>query len=214
MAFCNSCGASLDAGTKFCNKCGAAQSAATTTPAPAAVAPPSDPLAPPAKKSNTLKIVLIIIAVVVGLGIIGVTAVGYMAYRFAKSSHLEEKNGKVKIQSPFGNMETTTDPDEAAKNIGVDLYPGAQMSRNGSATVTIGGMHTTSAVMETSDEPAKVAEFYREKLPNIKYSTAQGDHYSMASGDRDDMISINIQGQGDGKTMIQISRVTKAASTN
>jgi len=211
MAFCNSCGATLDAGTKFCNKCGAAAPAASApaaTPAPATGAPAQG------GGSSAVKIILIIVAVIVGLGIITAGIGAYFvhrAYEKVKASHIEEKNGKVKIESPYGNLETSTDPSEAAKNIGVDLYPGAEVSKNGSATMTIGGMHTATAVLETSDSPDKVAAFYKSKLPNTTYSSNQGDHYSMMAGSKDDMTTINIEGQGD-KTVIQISRVTKATN--
>lgn len=210
MAFCNSCGATLDGGTKFCNKCGAAVSAtsapAAASPAPAATAAPTQ-----GGGGSAVKIILIIVAVVVGLGIIGIAAVSYIGYRVAKSAHVTQKNGQVKVESPFGNIETSTDPSEAAKNLGVDLYPGAEVSKDGSATMTIAGMHTATAVLETSDSPDKVAAFYKSKFPNTAYSSSQGDHYSMMSGTKDDMTTINIENRGD-KTVIQISRVTKAGS--
>jgi len=212
MAFCNSCGATLDAGTKFCNKCGAGVPAASV---PAASTPA--PTGTPAQGggSSAVKIILIVVAVIVGLGLLTAGIGAYFVHRaYVKvrdNAHIEEKNGKVKIESPFGNLETSTDPSEAAKNIGVDLYPGAEVSKDGSATMTIGGMHTATAVLETSDSPEKVAAFYKSKLPNTTYSSNQGDHYSMMVGSKDDMTTINIENRGD-KTVIQISRVTKASS--
>jgi hypothetical protein len=157
---------------------------------------------------SAVKIILIIVAVVVGLGIIGIAAVSYIGYRVAKSAHISQKNGQVKIESPIGNIETSSDPGDAAKNIGVDLYPGAEVAKDGTATMTIGGMHTATAVLETSDSPDKVAAFYKSKLPSTAYSSNQGDHYSMMSGDKDDMTTINIENRGD-KTVIQISHVTR-----
>lgn len=209
MAFCNSCGATLDGGTKFCNKCGAA--------VPAASAPAVTTSAPaPAQGggSSAVKIILIVIAVIVGLGIITAGIGAYFvhrAYERVKESRIEQKDGKVKIESPFGNIETSADPGEAAKNVGVDIYPGAEVSKDGTATMTIAGMHTATAVLETSDSPQKVAEFYKSKFPSTAYSSNQGDHYSMMSGSKDDMTTVNIESRGD-KTVIQISRVTKAGS--
>src|SRR5919198_1815628 len=102
MAFCNSCGATLDAGTKFCNKCGTAVPAAS---APAASTPAATTT--PAQGgggSNVLKIVLIVVAVLGGLGIIGAVTTTYIAHRayvkFKENAHIEEKNGKVKVESP------------------------------------------------------------------------------------------------------------------
>jgi hypothetical protein len=212
MAFCNSCGATLDAGTKFCNKCGAAVPAASApaaVPAPGATGTPAQ-----GGGGSALKIILIVIAVIVGLGIITAGVGAYFVHRAyvkVRDSHIEQKDGKVKIESPFGNIETSTDSSEAAKNIGVDLYPGAEVTKDGTATMTIAGMHTATAVLETSDSPDKVAAFYKSKLPNTTYSSNQGDHYSMMAGSKDDMTTINIENRGD-KTVIQISRVTKAGS--
>jgi len=211
MAFCNSCGATLDAGTKFCSKCGAAVPAAS---APAASAPATTGAPTQGGGGSAVKIILIVVAVVVGLGMITAGIGAYFVHRAyvkVKQSHIEEKDGKVKIESPFGNLETSTDPGEAAKNVGVDLYPGAEVSKDGTATMTIGGMHTATAVLETSDSPDKVAAFYKSKLPHSAYSSNQGDHYSMMSGDKDDMTTLNIESRGD-KTIIQISRVTKASN--
>ena len=136
MAFCNSCGATLDAGTKFCNKCGAAVPAASApaTPAPAAAGAPAQ-----GGGGSALKIILIIVAVVVGLGIIGIGVGGYLIHRAIGKvkEHVVEKDGKVKVESPFGNIETSSDPSDAAKNIGVDLYPGAEVSKDGSAKLQL-----------------------------------------------------------------------------
>jgi hypothetical protein len=214
MAFCNSCGATLDAGTKFCNKCGAVVPAASVpaVSTPAAAATPAQ-----GGGSNAVKIILIVVAVIVGLGLVTAGLGAYFVHRayvrVRDSAHIEEKNGKVKVESPFGNIETSTDPNEAARNIGVDIYPGAEVSKNGSASMTIGGMHTSSAVLETDDSPDKVAAFYKSKLPSSAYSSNQGDHYSMMAGDKDNMTTINIAGR-DGKTVIEISRVTKASGSN
>ncbi len=201
MAFCSSCGAALDAGTKFCNKCGKAQSA------DAAAAPG----APPKQGSSAVKIILIIVAVIVCLGMIGIGTVSYIGYRIAKSAQVG-RNGQVKIDSPFGKMEANSDPAEAAKNLGVDLYPGAEIQKNGSVSMTIMGTHTNTAVLQTSDSASQVAEFYRSKLPNANFS-GQGDMYSLYSGDKDrnDMTTVTIQGQGN-VTKIQITRISKASN--
>ena len=214
MAFCNSCGATLDAGTKFCNKCGAGVPAASV---PAAVTPAAAGTPAQGGGGSAVKIILIVVAVIVGLGLITAGVGAYLVHRaYVKvrdSAHIEEKNGKVKVESPFGNIETSTDPSEAARNIGVDVYPGAEVQKNGSASMTIAGMHTSSAIFETDDAPDKVAAFYKSKLPSSAYSSNQGDHYSMMSGDKENMTTINIASRGD-KTVIEISRVTKASGSN
>jgi len=70
--FCSKCGAQLSPDTQFCNACG------TPAAAPVLVAAAAPPAAAPSQSGGSaLKIILIILAVVVGLGILGMGAVGY-----------------------------------------------------------------------------------------------------------------------------------------
>src|SRR5215813_13651990 len=139
MAFCNSCGATLAQGTRFCNKCGAPQLA--SSPAPAAPGTPSPVMTPvPAPPPSTggcsaLKIILIVIGVVVVLGILGVASIGFFAYRVAKSAHVTQKGDQVKVESPLGSF-STNDPEETAKELNLDIYPGAEVQKNGTVTAT------------------------------------------------------------------------------
>src|SRR5437660_10704250 len=122
MAFCNSCGATLNPGTQFCNKCGAA--VATAPGATSAARPPIPAPPAPTGGSSALKIILIVVAVIVVIGILGMVTVGVIGYRIAKSSHVTQDGDHVKVQTPFGSVETSKDPDQAAKELGVDIYPG------------------------------------------------------------------------------------------
>jgi len=63
-------------------------------------------------------------------------------------------------------VESTTDPSSVARDLGVDLYPGAHLLKGNAENVSIAGMHATSAQFETDHPPDKVAEFYKAKLPN------------------------------------------------
>jgi hypothetical protein len=208
MAFCNSCGATLDAGTKFCNKCGAAVVAPVAPVAPAAAG------APAKQGSSALKILLIVVAVMVGLGILGAGAVGFLAYKFAKSSRIEQKEGKVSIKSPILNMESSDDPEQIVRDLGLAVYPGARPVKQGSASVTIAGMNTVTAVLESDDPASQVADFYREQLPDANVSSGEGNHYTIVkANDKDkEWTTVNIQGNDDGKTHIQISRVRKGGA--
>jgi flagellar basal body-associated protein FliL len=203
MAFCNSCGATLDAGAKFCNKCG------TTQPtAPAASTTPVATTSAGAPKSNSaLKIILIVVAVIVGLGILGVGAVSFVAYRIASHTRVRNQDGNVRVETPFGTVQSSTDPDEAARNLGIDVYPGAQVVKGSSSNMNMGNMHTASAEFESSDPVSSVAEFYKSKLPGANVISSTGDHYSIISTEKKNMLTINIEPR-DGKTRIQIARVS------
>ena len=114
MAFCNSCGATLDSGAKFCNKCGTTQpGAAAASVTPAGAAPASTQ-----KSGSALKIILIVVAVIVVLGILAVGTFSFIGYRIAKRSRIHNENGNVRVETPFGSVNTSTDPDEAARNLG------------------------------------------------------------------------------------------------
>ena len=163
MAFCNKCGATLDAGTKFCNKCG-------STVSRPAVLPRRRTLSAPANKggSSALKIILIVVAIIVSIGILGVVTVGIVGYRIAKSSHVSQQGDHVKVETPFGTIETSKDPDQAAKDLGIDVYPGAEVQKNGASSATFGNIHTVTAMFESTDSLDKVCTFYKSKLPAAK----------------------------------------------
>ena len=76
----------------------------------------------------------------------------------------------MSVETPFGSVETTKDPADAARNLGVDLYPGAELMRNGSSTATFGGVHTATISAESSDPVDQVFNFYKAKYTS-KYLT-------------------------------------------
>ena len=222
MAFCNSCGANLAPGAKFCNNCGTTVLASGIVPAatPSAAVGSSGPAAstaPVGQGSSALKIVLIVFAVIVVLGVLGLATLGLIGWRIAKNSHVRQDGDTVKVETPFGTMESSKDPEEAARNLGVDVYPGAQALKEGSASATFGSVHTVTANFETSDSLDKVATFYKSKFPNAMVTTTEENHCTIVSNDSKNLVTINIETEGD-KTKIQISNVTRkpgaASSSN
>jgi len=202
MAFCNSCGANLEAGAKFCNKCGATVAATPGMAAPAA------PVTPTTGGSSALKIILIVVAVIVGIGILGMVTVGIVGYRIAKSAHVSQQGDHVKVDTPFGSVETSKDPEQAAKDLGIDIYPGAEVQKNGASSATFGNIRTVTAMFESSDAPDKICTFYKSKFPAATVSSSQQNHCTIVSNDRKNMVTINIEGEGD-TSKIQITNVTR-----
>ena len=100
------------------------------------------------------------------------------------------------METPFGSVNTSTDPDDAARNLGVDLYPGAEVIKGTTSNMTMGAMHTATADFETSDPVSTVGEFYKSKLPNANVVSTTGDHYAIISTDKKNMLSINIEAEG------------------
>jgi signal peptidase I len=204
MAFCNSCGSSVEAGARFCPKCGAP--AASPAPSSAVPLPP----APPAKSSSALKIILIVVAVVVVVGIIAMGSFAFMVHHIVSRSHVETlQDGSVKVDSPFGTVESTQDPNQAARNVGVDVYPGATLRKNGSASVAFGSIHSATAEFESDDPVASVAAFYGSKYPAANV-TSSGERTTILAGDKGNMTTIVIEPQG-GKTRIHVAKITGKA---
>ncbi len=197
MAFCTSCGAQLDANAQFCVKCGSRQAAGTGGAAPA-------PAPAPASGGNALKIVLIVVAGVILLGVVGsVATMIFVGKRLhdAKVS-VVEKGGEATVITPMGTVHTTKDPAKIAENLGVEIYPGAKAIEGGSEVQTM-GMHTVTGVFETSDPVDKVGDFYHAKYPKGMYTATDRDT-SLIFGSKGSMVTIHIQDEGSGKTKLTI----------
>ena len=214
MAFCNSCGTNLAPGTKFCTKCGAVITGPAASTAPVASSPAISPgPAAPKTGSSAVKIILIVVAVLVVFGILGIATLGIIGMRIARSAHVSKDGNRVKIDTAFGSVDTTKDPQQMAKDLGVEVYPGAQPQANGSASATFGNVHTTSAVFTSSDPVDKVCDFYRLKFPNAMSSTSSQIRCTIVAGDQGNMITVNIESGGDS-TKIQISSVNKTSTSS
>jgi hypothetical protein len=209
MAFCNSCGATLNPGTKFCSKCGAGVAAGPAVPGVSSTLPPPAPA--PKGGSSALKIVLIVVGVVVCLGILGIATVGFIGYRIAKSSHVTQEGDNVKVETPFGSVESSKDPEQAARDLGIDIYPGAEVQKEGASSASFAGVHTVTAAFQSSDAPDKICSFYKEKFPGAMVTSSEQNHCTIVSNDRKNMVTINIEGGGDA-TRLQITNVTKKSN--
>jgi hypothetical protein len=199
MAFCNSCGATLSAGAKFCNKCGASVTGDVSAPlAPSA----------PAGGNSALKIVLIVIGVLAIVGILSVATMTFVGLRIAKRSHLAREGDQVKVETPFGTVESSQDPEKAVGSLGVDIYPGAQVEKQGASSATFGGMHTAAASFESTDSLDKVCNYYKAKYPGARVRTSDVNRCTIVANDQRNMITINVEARGD-VTRFQITNVSQ-----
>jgi hypothetical protein len=209
-SFCAKCGAALSTGEQFCTSCGA--------PAVAAVQPAVvQPIGVPAKSGgNALKIILIIVAVVVGLGILGVGMAGYTAYRIARAIHVNGPGGQVTMQTPEGKI--TANPSETftASDLGTDLYPGAQSKRGGMRMQLPTGSMVT-AVFLTSDSKQQVIDFYKSKLGSAATVMEISDQamISINKGQQESVVvTITAKpSQDEGKTRITIMHTTSTKAS-
>jgi hypothetical protein len=164
-------------------------------------------MTPQPQSSSAVKTVLVVVAAIVVLGIIAVATVAFIGLRIARHTKIENDNGNVRIQSPLGNMQTTTDPEKVAQSLGVDLYPGARVLTGNSADITVAGIHTTAAELETDDSSDKVAAFYKSKFPNPTVSSSGGGSTTIVSRDHHNVVTITIEAEGS-KTKVHIANVS------
>jgi hypothetical protein len=185
-----------------------APNAANSAMAGATVSAGSVPPANAGQGSGALKVVLIVVGVLVLLGILSVGSMAFFAWHVARHVHAHQDGNNVRVETPFGNVETTKDPADAARNLGVDLYPGAELMRNGSSTATFGGVHTATISAESSDPVEQVFNFYKAKFPNAMVTTSDAGRSTIISNDNKSMITINVESHG-GKTKIMITSVSR-----
>lgn len=197
MPFCTSCRAPMEATAQVCPSCGKAVGGASAPP-PTAAAPP------PAKSGGALKVILLVLGGLLLLFVVVIALVVGGAVYVAKQSHVEQGPGGAKVETPFGTVETTNDDaKKIAAQMGIEVYPGAH-ALPGAASVTMGSMHSATAMYESDDSAEKVAEFYRKQFPHATVTTTRDEdekgsaHTILAFGDGGKWTTITIEGQGDG----------------
>jgi hypothetical protein len=151
---------------------------------------------------------LIVVAVIVGLGILGVAAAGFVAYHLAKGSHVSQNGDQVKVETPFGVVETSKDADQAAHNIGVEVYPGAEVRQEGAAIASVGGIRTVTASFTSSDSADKVCAFYKSKFPRATVTSSDQNRCTIVDRDNRNVSTINVEGERS-PTTIQIATVRR-----
>jgi hypothetical protein len=149
-----------------------------------------------------------VVVVIVGLGILGVAAAAWVAYHFAKGTHVSQNGDQVKVETPFGVVETSKDADQAAHNLGVEVYPGAEVRQEGAAIATVGGIRTVTASFTSSDSADKVCSFYKSKFPNATVTSSDQNRCTIVNRDDKNVATINVDGEGSSTT-IQIATVKK-----
>lgn len=163
--------------------------------------PPAPPVVvpPPKQGPSALKIVLIIIAVLFGIGIIGAGVVGYGVYKVAKA---------VKMSASSSQPVTESD-------LGVPIYPGATQGK-GSLHMTIAGKTMTTANFLTPDSQSQVIAFYQNSLgPNARSTTSSNGGTIVLNKGSGETVSITVvqnPSTNGGETQIVIVHAANAAS--
>jgi zinc-ribbon domain len=209
-SFCSKCGAELSPNTQFCAACGASVAAA------AAVVAPTQPLAaPPQSGGNALKIILIIVAVFVGLGILGAGAFGFFVWRVAHAVHVSGSGGQMTLHTPGGNFSANTTESYSAADLGTDIYPGATTGK-GSMRMTLPTGSMVTAVYVTSDSKDQVLSFYKTRFGSQAsvFDSPDGTVLTLNKGEQESVVVTITKGSSDneGKTQIAIVHTTSTKS--
>jgi zinc-ribbon domain len=213
--FCSKCGAELSPDTRFCQGCGAPTGLAASAAAPAAVASPGQvPVghapAAAAPSSGALKIVLIIVGCIVGLGILSAVAVMFGIWRISKSVNVD-RSGSVTITTPGGTFSSghTSAAHLSESEVGAPIYPGAIAEEGG---FKLGGDSGSMAtyVFKTSDSVTQVMAFYRDKFgpKSAVMETPQGGIVTAAKNDNEGVMVTIGRDEGENKTSIAITHTT------
>ena len=203
-SFCAKCGAEVSADKQVCGACGAPTGAWTP------VAASAQPVAAPAQGgSSVLKIVLIIVAIVVGLGILGLGVAGFAIYKVAHSFHVSGTgdNAHVTMNTPGGTFTANTSEKFSSSDLGTDLYPGAEAGKGG-ARMTLPGGSWVSAVFVTSDSKDQVVSFYKSRLGSQVSVYDSGDNAVLsAQKSKQESVIVTVtanKSEYNGKTQIAI----------
>ena len=198
-SFCTKCGAQVPSDKQFCASCGAAAPAQTS-----AVQPTT---APAKSGGGAVKIILIIVAVIVGLGLIGVGVAGYTVYRVSRAIHGNGTTNTMTITTPEGKVNLNTNETYSASDLGTDIYPGAQSIHGGMRMELPTGSMVTG-VFVTSDSKDQVVAFYKAKFGSgaSTFDTSDGAILTLPKGQQESvMVTITAKpSQNDGKTKVVI----------
>ena len=215
-SFCTKCGAAISAETQFCTACGAPTAAAPANPSaypaayppaypPAAYPPPA--AAPPNSGSSAVKVILVIVGVIVGLGILGVAIFSFTVWRVARGIHVDGPNGQVTVNTPGGTITANQAQTFTASELGTDIYPGAQ-SGHGSMKMDLPTGSMMTGVFVTPDSKDQVVAFYKSKFGSgaSVYDTANSALLTLNRTQQEAvMVTVTANSSQDGgKTRISI----------
>ncbi len=200
--FCTKCGAPLGEGMQFCTSCGAAKGAPAAPARPAPPAPPRPaapaaapgpaatipsasldatvPVQAPKSGSPVVKIILIVVAVLVLIGILSAASCVYFMYRTRQRVRRYESQFHTTFPTQPGIPGMHPTPSEPAPpsgpvvDTGIPVYPGATPFGGGSQASGPNGSIRTQQYT-TSDSMEKIVDFYKDKLgPNTFVTQAEG----------------------------------------
>jgi hypothetical protein len=211
--FCTQCGGAMDSGARFCIRCGAA----VAEPRPAASGAAATPVAPangrtvvpsaaPAKSTSAVKVVLIVLAVFLGLGILAGAAVMFGIWGLSRAVKVDPAGENVRIATPMGEM-TLGNTGVTEAELGIPIYPGAEEDQAGFRMGTSQGS-LGNFVFRSTDPPNQVLDFYRSHFGETVdvVTTPQGGIITSAPREGEGFMVTVGRDENEDKTMIIIVR--------
>lgn len=119
-------------------------------------------------------------------------------------------DGKVKVESENGKSSYESGATVSESELGLPTYPGGKMVANSPQKVTDEKSTTYIVSMTTSDEPSKVAEFYKSKITSPQSASSNTDGGVMESlngklADGSEMGLIAIRNKGESETTLTLT---------
>jgi hypothetical protein len=172
---------------------------------------------PPPPKGNGLKIVLIVVAILVGIGIVGAAIVSYSVYRVVhtvKNSVNVDDKGNFSLNAASGGLSMGKNVTATEAELGVPVFPGATRGQGGLRMKTKNGSMIT-VVYKTSANADAVVSWYKSKMPGADEASSDANGATvLKTGTKNDQTMVTI-GPGTGSesstTSIVIVRVTQPA---
>jgi hypothetical protein len=178
---------------------------------------PPVPPQPPGSRSNFVAIVILLLALIVVAGGVGVW-IGLRVLSNAVHVQVDRAgSGKkdVSIKTPFGSVEVNRGVNEAS--LGLPIYPGATpIKEHDSATVSLdiadeAKVRVLAGKFETPDSVEKVIAFYHDRLGSevtrYKEKDEEGKAVFEIKHDKQDKV-VALKSDGD-KTVIELVRVSE-----
>jgi len=220
-SYCGKCGTEVPSGTQFCTACGTPSAASPVAAAPVQQAPvqqvpvqqvPYQQAPLPAKSgSSAVKIILIVVAIFVGLGILAAGVVGYGIWRVAHRLGVSSDGQHVTMSTPEGTVDVNTSKSYSADELGTEIYPGAQSAKGGMKMDLPSGSMITG-IFTTSDSKDQVVAFYKSKFGS-EASVMDVQDAAIMTVKKSDKESVMVtvtskDSENDGKTKIAIVHTT------
>jgi hypothetical protein len=180
----------------------------------AAPAQPVPQSAQPAKSSGgALKVILMVVAIAVGIGVLAAGKLGFAGWRASQSTPANAKTKDALFSIPgIGSIATGSDATADPSQLGAPVYPGA-VQEKGAVSVGTSKAAGAEARFTTSDPVSQVVSFYTSNMTGaIVAATASGAVIN-AGPSATDRVTVTItpgSGSNAGETEIVIVRAAKS----